>query len=308
MQSTLTGLVIIGISVLIAASSRNNTDETAAQTFGTLGLILVLALIGLSFVRRGEAERVRNKRKAPFKPAFQPPKGAVGGPGGPLFPAPKPSFEIPEEARKAIVGLLLLTMLVAAAVGLKVYFFPSALSQLAQVESPRSSDEGEKKLDPILEKMAQRFGQDRGDIDDAFWTVWQANQKALVEYGLKPSSFAREVLAAAPKNAEMSAVANSIAQEKPAARLARLHQLKPAPGKYPQEVEFQKALDQLHKKTALNAKPLTAALVNRWRVVFEKKKNDRKYNLLWFVKLVNAETKKPMKRENWLTRLAKTGL
>jgi hypothetical protein len=93
MRSTLTGVVILAVAVGIGYASRDNTNETAAQTFGTLGVILVLVMIGLSFVRAGERERVRNQGR---KSSFGPPKGGGGahwakaaaqaGPGGRPLP------------------------------------------------------------------------------------------------------------------------------------------------------------------------------------------------------------------------------
>jgi hypothetical protein len=306
MQSTLTGLVILGIAILIAVSSRDNTNETAAQTFGTLGLILVLSLVGLSFVRRGEAERLRNKRRGPGAPSFKPPM--AGGKGPHAFPHQRSSFEVPEEVQKAVIGFLILVSTLATAYGLKLYFFPSALSKLAQIESPKAVEKGKIQLDPILDKVAERFGQDRDQVEQTLWETWEAHQKPLLEYGLKPTSFAREILQAAPKSDnDLEKLAGDLAQEKPAARLARLHQPKPAPGKYPQEAEFQSLLEQLGKKTGMGAKPLCSALVNRWRVVFEKKKRSRDYSLLWFTRLVNSKTSKGEKRTAWLGRLSKMG-
>jgi hypothetical protein len=302
MRSTFTGLVILGVAIMIGYSSRDNTDETAAQTFGTLGLILVLCLIGLSFVRSGEAERVRNKgRSSTKKPAFKP-KGPGVQPGKPFPPGAQASGGN-EAAQKAGAFALVLVLLVAGGFGVKTLLIKSDLGKLAFAESASDPDEAEKKLDPLLDKTAERFALDRSEVDETVWSVWEANQALLRDYGLLPSTFIREVLAAAPKNSKLEPVASAISKEKSAARLARLHQPKPAPGKYPQEATFQKHLDQLKKKTGMSVKPITAILVSNWRTIFEKKKQNRKYSLLWWVGHVNSQTKAGTKKDAWLAKV-----
>lgn len=303
MQTTIAGIGILGVAIFIAYSSRDNTDETAAQTFGTLAVILVLALVGLSLVRKGEAERVRNKgrnTKGPYKHPV--PKGLPPIPGhGPA----KKSAELSEGTQKALVALVLLLVLGGGGFALKSLVFRSSLTRLAEAESPNSPDQAEESLEPLLEKLAERFGQPSDEVGDILWSNWEAHQKNLTGYDLRPSGYAREIMAAAPKSAELEKVAGSLGKEKAAARMARLHQPKPAPGSYAQEAEFQKALDQLHEKTGMSRKPIAAALIKRWRVIFEKKKKNRNYNLLWFTKLVNSKTRKGTKEADWLKRVSK---
>lgn len=307
MRSTLTGLVIIGIAIMIAYSSRDNTNETAGETFGTLGVILVLAIVGFSFVRAGEKERVRNKGRKKFSGG--PPKGAGGKPGfpPPTGGPPQISSQSSETAQKAVAGILLVAVLIGGGWAVKTFLIGTDVGKLAEVESPKSVEKATKRLDKLLDKMASRTGRGRSDIDSAMWESWETHEKSLRSYGLKPSSFLREVLAAAPKDAVPEEVAESIAKEKPASRLARLHQKKPKPGKYPQQAEFAKYLKQLSAKTGLKSRKLTSVLVRQWRKVFKKKKRNRKYNLLWFVKHVNNKTPKKMKGGKWTVRVAEIG-
>lgn len=299
---------------MIALSSRDNVNETAGQTFGTLGLIFVLALVGLSFVRAGEAERVRNKGRkssSPPKGGFQPPKGQfpAGGPR-PAFPGAQSSssFEIPEGLTKAVLGILILIVGGVSAYGAKLLLFPSDFKKLSEIESPKTAIKGEQKLNPVLDKMAERFGLERADIDETMLEVWETHNKAFVEYGLKPSSLAREIVAAAPKeDGDIAEIAGQIAEEKPAARMARLHQAKPKFGKHPQEAQFQKILEALNKKTGMSPKALTSVIVSRWKVLYAKKKQNPKFNLLWFASTVNSQTKNGMKKKDFLARLDKIG-
>lgn len=316
MRSTLTGLVILAVAVGIGWSSRDNTNESAAQTFGTLGVILVLVLIGLSFVRSGEAERVRNKGRKSSGPvkgggthwAKAVAQGQPGPGGRPPIPGQSSSFEVPEGLQKAIIGILILVVTVVTGYLGVLYLFPSDLAKLAEVETPKAVARGEAKLKPILDKVAERYSLERDSTDEILWNVWEANEKALVEYGLKPSSFAREVVQAAPKDApDLEEVATKLAEEEPAVRLARLQQPRPTPGAYPQQAEFQKILDQLQKKTGIGSKSLTALLVNRWKVVYEKKKKNRNFNLMWFCRIANQRTKAGMKKAQWQAMIAKLG-
>lgn len=315
MKSTLTGLGIMGVAVMIGLKTRGNTHETATETFGTLALILVLVLIGFSFVRKGEAERVRNagrKKSSPPKGGFTPPKMGGHHVGGarpfPGAQASSSSFEVPEGLTKAVIGILILIVGGVSAYGAKMLLIPSDLKKLAEIESPGSAVKGELKLNPVLDKVADRYGTSRGDVDDVLFEVWESNGKAYVEYGLKPSSLARELVSAAPKeDADLEEIAGKIAEEKPAARMARLNQAKPTFGSYPQEAQFQKILDALAKKTGMSQKALTAALVSRWKVVYSKKKKNPKYALLPFTSAMNDQTKSGMKKAEFLSKLEKYG-
>jgi hypothetical protein len=189
-----------------------------------------------------------------------------------------------------------------------IYLFPSALSRLAQVETPRAVAKGEVKLNPVLDKVAAIYGTSRSETDKILWNAWETYEQNLLENGLKPSSFAREVLQAAPKkDPDLEKVVSSIAQEEPAKRLTRLHQAKPAPGTYPQQAEFQKILEQLQKKTGLNPAVIASTMVNRWKVVYEKKKQNRNFSLMWFCRIVNSRTKSGMKKAEWQSMVSKIG-
>lgn len=276
---------------MIGLASRNNTNETAAQTFGTLGLILVLVLIGFSYVRAGERERTRKGRNKGGPPR---PKGAFPSQVAPGAPGPPKSGSSidPEAMQKMVIGFLVVAALLGGGYAAKTYLFQSDLAKLAAIENPASVSEGEAALKPLLEKMANRFGMERSEVDGLALALWTEDETQLRDYGLTPSSYFREVLQAAPKKSKLERIAGALGKEKPASRLARLHQEKPAPGKYEQQGEFENYLAALEKKTGMEPEALTSLLVRQWRILFQKKKRDRKYNLLWFVKKVNSVTGK----------------
>lgn len=306
MRSTLIGLGFMGAAVMVGLASRNNTNETATQTFGTLGLILVLVLVGYSYVRAGERERLRSKGRAKKGPPR--PKGAFPSqvvPGAPGPPTSGGGLDT-ESLQKAVIGILVVAVLLGGGYAAKTFLFQSDVGKLAAIESPSDKAGGEAALVPLLDKMANRFGKERSEVDSLALSLWTENEASLREYGLKPSSYFREVLQAAPKKAKLERVAGALAREKPESRLARLHQKKPAPGKYPQQAEFSKYLKQLEKKTGMEQEAIVSVLVRQWRILFQKKKGNRKYNLLWFVKKVNSVTGKT-NQAKFMTKVAEVG-
>lgn len=317
MKNTAIGLAILGVAVMIALHNRNNVNTlSTTENFGGMAVIIVLVMIGFSFVRSGEAERLRNKGRgkspSPPKGAFQPPKGQFQGGGArPAFPGAQSSsssFEVPEGLTKAVLGILILIVGGVSAYGAKLLLFPSDFKTLCEIESPKSAVKAEPRLNPILDKMAERFGQGRSEIDEVMLEAWESNDKAYIEYGLRPSSLAREILAATPKEGgDIAEIAGQIAEEKPATRMARLSQPKPKFGKYPQEGQFQKLLDALSKKTGMGSKALASVIVSRWKVLYSKKKQNPKYGLLWFTSTANAQVKKAVKKDDFIKRLEKIG-
>lgn len=290
------GFVFFGAAAFIGLKSRGNVDETATETFGTLGVILLLVIIGYSFIKSAEAERVR---KAGKKKTYGPPKGVTAPPKA--AGAPKPptqssgglsSFGDSEAAEKIaylVMGLMVLGM---GFLAFNYFFVKSDFEKLALLDRPKSVAKGKARMDPLLDKMASQFDLERSDMESELLQFCTENEDDLKDDSLRPSGLCREILGSARKNSEFEALATKIIQQKPAARLARLHQKKPVFGKYPQEGEFKTYLGQLAKKTGLEEEEIATTLIRNWKLLFSKKKKNRKFNLLWFVKHVNNKTKK----------------
>ena len=155
-----------------------------------------------------------------------------------------------------------------------------------------------------MDKIADKFDMEREEADATVLEFWDINEEEIRADGLKPSSFAREILGAARKNSDFDALASKIIDQKPAARLARLHQKKPVFGKYSEEGEFQLHLSQLVNKTDLEEEEIAATLARNWKLLFKKKKKDRTFSLLWFVKHINKNTKK-MDGADWKKQVPK---